>query len=50
LKKGNLLSLFFLLGEDILELTPFDRAIAGEVMRSQRSYQISNIYEDPLPG
>ena len=36
-----------LLGEDILELTPFDRAIAGEVMRTQRSRQIPNIFRDP---
>jgi len=36
-----------LLGEDILELTPFDRAIASEVMRTQRSCQIPNIFKDP---
>jgi two-component sensor histidine kinase len=36
-----------LLGEDILELTPFDRAIASEVMRTQRSRQIPNIFKDP---
>jgi len=36
-----------LLGEDILELTPFDPAIAGEVMRTRRSYEIPNILKDP---
>ena len=36
-----------LLGKDILELTPFDRSIAREVIRTQRSYQIPNISKDP---
>ena len=35
-----------LLGKDIRELTPFDRAIAAEVMRTQQSYRISNIFKD----
>jgi signal transduction histidine kinase len=35
-----------LLGKDILELTPFDRAIANEVLRTQRSHQIPNISKD----
>jgi hypothetical protein len=37
-----------LLGEDILELTPFDRAIASEVIKTQRSHQIPNVFKDPL--
>jgi two-component sensor histidine kinase len=36
-----------LLGEDILELTPFDKTIAGEVIRTQQSHQIPNIFKDP---
>ena len=36
-----------LLGEDILELTPFDKMIASEVIRTQRSHQIPNIFKDP---
>jgi signal transduction histidine kinase len=36
-----------LLGEDILELTPFDRAVATEVIRTQRCYQIPNVFRDP---
>jgi signal transduction histidine kinase len=36
-----------LLGKDILELTPFDRAVASEVIRTQRSQQIPNIFKDP---
>jgi two-component sensor histidine kinase len=36
-----------LLGEDILELTPFDSAIASEVIRTQRCYQIPNVFRDP---
>jgi hypothetical protein len=36
-----------LLGKDILELTPFDRSIASEVIRTQRSRQIPNIFKDP---
>ena len=36
-----------LLGEDILELTPFDKMIASEVIRTQRSHQIPNIFQDP---
>ena len=36
-----------LLGEEILELTPFDRAIASEVIRTQRCYQIPNVFRDP---
>ncbi len=36
------------LGEDILELTPFDRFIAAEVIKTQRSYQIPNVLKDPL--
>ena len=35
------------LGEDILELTPFDRAIASEALKTQRSQQIPNIFKDP---
>jgi signal transduction histidine kinase len=37
-----------LLGEDILELTPFDRAIADEVIQTQRSRQIPNVFKDAL--
>ena len=36
-----------LLGEDIVELTPFDKSIASEVIRTQRSRQIPNIFKDP---
>ncbi|NWF56570.1 MAG: GAF domain-containing sensor histidine kinase [Syntrophaceae bacterium] len=36
-----------LLGKDILELTPFDKAIADEVIKTQRSYQSPNIFKDP---
>ncbi len=36
-----------LLGKDILELTPFDKTIASEVIRTQSSRQISNIFNDP---
>ena len=35
------------LGEDILELTPFDKTIACEVIRTQHSQQIPNIFKDP---
>lgn len=36
-----------LLGKDILELTPFDKSIASEVIRTQRSRQVPNIFKDP---
>jgi hypothetical protein len=36
-----------LLGEDILELTPFEKSIAAEVIQTRSSYQISNISKDP---
>jgi GAF domain-containing protein len=35
------------LGEDILELTPFDRAIASEALKTQHSQQIPNVFKDP---
>jgi len=35
------------LGKDILELTPFDKSIASEVIRTQRSRQVPNIFKDP---